>query len=185
MRKAFVAILLTVAGAFAQTAARPAPPLEIVMPDGTKINTSRYAGKVCVVEFLFTTCPHCQQTASQLSQLYRELGPKGFQPIGAAFNEGAMMLVPQFVRDFGVNYPIGVVGRDAVLSYLQVPVTARLMVPQVVVIDKKGKIRHQSSIEGNEHLHDPARMRAIVQELLNEPAGGAAAAGNKKAKSKK
>ena len=95
------------------------------------------------------------------------------------------MLVQQFVRDFGVNYPIGVVGRDAVLSYLQVPVTARLMVPQVVVIDKKGKIRHQSSIEGNEHLHDPARMRAIVQELLNEPAGGAAAAGNKKAKSKK
>ena len=40
---------------------RKAMPLEIAMPDGTKLSTAKYAGKVCAVEFLFTTCSHCQE----------------------------------------------------------------------------------------------------------------------------
>ncbi|MBV6433109.1 MAG: Thiol-disulfide oxidoreductase ResA [Bryobacteraceae bacterium] len=175
MRRAFLSIcaLLVCLPLAAQSGNTPrhAPPLEIAMPDGTKVNLSRCAGKVCVVEFLFTTCPHCQETSQVMSKLYSEYGARGFQPLGAAFNENAMLLVPEFVRNNNVNYPVGVLPREKVLDYLGYSMMARLMVPQVVFIDRKGTIRYQSSIDGGENLHSEARMRQIIEELLKEPAG--------------
>lgn len=147
------------------------------MPDGSRLQLSKFKGKVCVVEFLFTTCPHCQQTSMVLSRLQQEYGPKGFQAIGVAFNEGAMMLVPGFVREFRVNYPVGVASREAVIGWLGYPSVARLMVPQVAFIDRSGRIRLQSSISGNENLHDERTMRAQIERLLAEsPTGGVSAA---------
>lgn len=165
-------LLLSASAAFAQSNKTPRPltPFDFVLPDGQKMNLANYKGKVCVVEFLFTTCPHCQQTAAVMRELNRELGPKGFQPIGVAFNDGAMMLVPDFVKNTGANYPVGIAARDNVISYLGYSVTARLMVPQVIIVDKKGMIRYQSSMDGSDHLHEPARLRQIVTELLAEPA---------------
>ena len=159
---------------------RPAMPLEVVMPDGTKLNTAKYAGKVCVLEFLFTTCPHCQETSRHLSELNREFGPRGLQPIGAAFNEGAMMLVPAFVRDFKVNYPVGVVSREKVLEYLQFSPVARITVPMVAFIDRRGNIRYQSNPFGQEVLHNEQRMRQIIEELLKEPAAAQSKSSGKK-----
>jgi len=150
---------------------RKAMPLDVVMPDGTKLNTSKYAGKVCVVEFLFTTCGHCQEASRHISALNREYGPRGFQPLGAAFNEGAMMLVPAFVKDFNVNYPVGVVSREKVLEYLSLSPVTRLTVPLVAFLDHRGNIRYQSNPVGTEVLHTEQRMRQIIEELLKEPAG--------------
>lgn len=150
---------------------RKAMPLEIAMPDGTKLSTAKYAGKVCAVEFLFTTCSHCQEASRHLSALNREFGARGFQPIGAAFNEGAMMLVPGFVKEYNVNYPVGVVSREKVLEYMSLSTMIRLTVPLVAFIDRKGNIRYQSNPVGTEVLHSEARMRQIIEELLKEPAG--------------
>ncbi len=159
------------AAAVAQSAPavpRPAPELKFHLADGTPIVLSKYKGKVCVVEFLFTTCPHCQQTSQVMSNLNTEFGPKGFQPLGVAFNEGAIMLVPEFIKSFQVNYPTGVAPREKVLEFLAQPATARMMVPQVVIIDKKGVIRFQSSAEGNENIHGEQSLREKIKMLLNE-----------------
>lgn len=150
---------------------RRAMPLEVALPDGAKLNTSKFAGKVCVVEFLFTTCSHCQEASRHISMLNREYGPRGFQPIGAAFNEGAMMLVPAFIKDFNVNYPVGVVSREKVLEYLALSPVTRLTVPLVAFLDRKGNVRYQSNPAGPEVLHSEQRMRQIIEELLKEPAG--------------
>jgi peroxiredoxin len=158
---------------------RPAGNLAITLPDGTRLSLSKYLGKVCVVEFLFTSCPHCQQTSMALSRLNSDLGSRGFQPLGVAFNEGAMMLVPQFVREFQINYPVGVAARDHVIQFLEYSAVARLMVPQVAIIDRKGIIRHQSSLSNNEHLHEEKTMRKLVEDLLNEKEPKKSAAGSK------
>lgn len=152
---------------------RAATPLDIVLPDGTKLNTSKYAGKVCLIEFLFTTCSHCQEAARHITALYREYGPKGFQPVGAAFNDGAMMLVPGFVKDHQVGYPVGVVHRDRVLQYLNLSPMSRLTVPLVAFVDRRGQIRYQSNPVGTEVLHEERRMRQIIEELLKEGGGPA------------
>lgn len=149
---------------------RPAIALDIVMPDGSKTSLSKFAGKVCVIEFLFTTCPHCQETSKVLSRMNKEYGAKGFQALGGAFNDNAMMLVPAFVRDYQVNYPVGVVPREKVLEFLGFSMMQRLSVPLVAFIDRKGVLRHQSTPEGAEVLHNEQRMRQLIEELLKEPA---------------
>lgn len=163
--------ILTAAGALAQQ--RPAPEFKFHLVDGTPVPLSKYKGKVCVVEFLFTTCPHCQHTSQVLSNLYTEYGPKGFQPLGVAFNEQAIMLVPEFIKSFHVNYPVGVATREKVLEFLALKADSRLMVPQVAIIDKKGVIRFQSSVEGNENIHAEKSLREKIEMLLAEGAGPA------------
>ena len=76
---------------------RPAPEFVIKLTSGQQLLLSQYRGKVVALEFLSTTCPHCQTCSALLDRLYKEYGPRGFQPLGVAFNEMAGMLVPQLI----------------------------------------------------------------------------------------
>lgn len=173
-RRSFFGVCLALASVAAAGAQqRPAPDFKFHLVDGTPVQLSKYKGKVCVVEFLFTTCPHCQQTSQVLSNLYTEYGPRGFQPLGIAFNEQAIMLLPDFIKTYRVNYPTGVAPREKVLEFLGQGANARLMVPQVAIIDKKGVIRFQSTVDGNENIHAEKSLREKIEMLLAEGAGPA------------
>jgi len=41
-----------------------------------------------------------------VERLYKEYGPRGFQPLGVAFNDNASLLVPDFVKMLGLSYPV-------------------------------------------------------------------------------
>jgi peroxiredoxin len=152
---------------------RPAPPLEVSMPNGSKLSLSKYAGKVCVVEFLFTTCPHCQESAKMFRGLMQQYAPQGLNVVGAAFNDNAMMLVPDFSKNFAADsFPIGVVPREKVFQFMNFSMMARISVPMFAVIDKKGQIRYQSALDGSDNLHSEPKMRQVIEELLKEPANG-------------
>lgn len=167
-------LLLSMSPAFAAQVPRKAPEFVIYMPDGSHKLLSSYRGKVVALEFLFTTCPHCQDTAALMNQLVKEYGAKGFQPLGVAFNPMSKMLVPDFVRDFRVTYPIGFSERDPVSSFLQLNPNESLHVPQLVFIDRKGMIRQQSLPRGDGQTATEANMRRMIEALLAEPAGAAA-----------
>jgi cytochrome oxidase Cu insertion factor (SCO1/SenC/PrrC family) len=105
VRQFLVALVI---GAVSLTGAeipRQAPEYAFALPSGQQELLSKYKGKVIVLEFLLTTCPHCQNSCRILSKLNSELGPKGFQPLGVAINPEAD--VNDFVKKFGVNFPIG------------------------------------------------------------------------------
>ena len=178
MRIALIATGLTLAATslFAAEIPRKAPEVAVVLPQGGQKLLSEYRGKVVCLEFLFTTCPHCQHSAQVLSQLQTEFGPQGFQALGIAFNPMAKMLVPDFVRDFKVNFPVGYTeNRNTVNGFLQNPDDNALHVPQLVFIDRKGMIRKQSLPRGDAETGDPANMRKLIEQLLAEPAGAAPA----------
>jgi peroxiredoxin len=166
------AALLPLAGA---EVPRKAPDFAIKMPQGGQTLLSQYRGKVVVCEFLFTTCPHCQHASQLMSRLQTEYGPKGMQALGVAFNDMSHMLVPDFVRDFKVNYPVGYSTREAVHTFLQNDPTHALHVPQIVFIDRKGMIRHQSLPQGDGNTATEAFMRQTIEKLLQEPAAAAPA----------
>jgi peroxiredoxin len=153
---------------------RPAPEFSIKMPQGGQTLLSQYRGKVVVCEFLYTTCPHCQHASQLMSRLQTEYGPKGMQALGVAFNDMSHMLVPDFVRDFKVNYPVGYSTREAVHTFLQNDPTHSLHVPQIVFIDRKGVIRHQSLPQGDSNTATEAFMRQTIEKLLQEPAAAPA-----------
>src|SRR6267154_1460745 len=101
---------------------RKAPELEIVEASGKKSLLSQYRGKVCVVEFMFTTCPHCQVTSQMYNKIYTDLKGNGFQMLAVAFNEGLNPLVVQrFIQEFGITFPMGMTARETVLSFLGIP----------------------------------------------------------------
>ena len=147
---------------------RKAPEFVIMMPNGGQQLLTQYRGKVVCLEFLFTTCPHCQHASQLMNKLYTEYGARGFQPLGVAFNEMSHMLVPDFVRDFGVKYPIGYSKREPVHDFLGISPDQAMHVPQIVFIDRNGMIRQQSLPRGDSQTATEQNMRKMVETLLSE-----------------
>jgi peroxiredoxin len=150
---------------------RPAKDFTVTQTAGQKITLSEHRGKVVLMQFLYTTCVHCQATARTFSKLEAELGPQGLQVVGIAFNEDALTgpgAVEGFVTANHVSFPVGTASRESVMGYLGLSVMERFVVPQIVVVDRKGNIRAQSEPLGTEQLQDEAYMRKFLQGLLQE-----------------
>jgi peroxiredoxin len=148
---------------------RPMPEFEMVIPGG-KFQLSQYRGKVIALEFILTTCPHCQASCRSMEKLYREYGPKGFQMAAAAINEALpLSLVPQFVREFNLSFPVGSSTDTAAKQFMQYPAMLRMLMPQVAFIDRKGMIRAQYAGDTPFFAGDSeANARKQIEELLNE-----------------
>jgi peroxiredoxin len=149
---------------------RKAPEITIVETSGNKIPLSSYKGKVVVLALVSTICPHCQKECEMLTQLYAEMKPKGVQMAAIAFNDNAAVLVPGFIRDHGVTFPVGAAPAPTVLEFLGFSVMDRYVVPQVAVIDRKGMIRAQSGPGGDTNLQDMAFLRNLINNLASEGA---------------
>jgi peroxiredoxin len=161
--------------AYAAQVPRKAPEFTIQLPGGSQKLLSEYRGKVIALEFLYTTCPHCQHATQVMNKLQSEYGPKGFQALGVAFNPFAGMLVPDYTRDFKVTYPVGFSEREQVHTFLQNDPQYALHVPQMVFIDRKGMIRQQSQAQQDTTTATEVNMRLTIEKLLKEPAGPAPA----------
>ncbi len=174
MKSAISAMLLlsaSVATVFPSDLPRPAPELAIQMPSGEQLKMSKFKGKVVILEFLSTTCPHCQKASQVMNALFKEFGPRGFQPVGAAFNPMAGMLVADYSKQFGLSFPVGSVTREQVYEYLQRSPIIMMTVPQIVFIDRQGNLRiHKDSNLDQEWFREEEKnMRATLEQLLKEP----------------
>lgn len=163
-----VAALAAALQAEAPKAPRHSPEFQLNFVGGEQKLLSSYRGKVVMVEFLHTTCPHCQHASQVFSRLYTEYGSRGFQPIGVAWNDMANILIPEFIKSNGVNYPLAFASRDAVLDYLGISPTERSVVPQIVWIDRKGMIRSQTPAIGDEKMLSEKYWREMIESLTSE-----------------
>ncbi len=150
---------------------RTAAEFRITDASGKQAQLSSYRGKVVLVQFLYTTCVHCQATARMFTKLQQELGPKGLQVVGVAFNseaQGKPDAVADFVASNQVGFPVGTASMDSVLGYLGVSIMDRFVVPQILVIDRNGMVRAQSEASGTAELQDESYMRLLIEKLLAE-----------------
>lgn len=157
---------------------RPAPDLKIIEPSGKETTLSSLKGKVVVIQFLFTWCGHCQNTAQWLSRMQAELGPKGLEVYGVAFNKEVLTkdasANKKQVIDFGqyAKFPVGISPEDAVLKFMGFSVMDRYGVPQLAVIDRNGMIQAQTSPSpGQGEVVQESIMRNLVTKLLAEAPG--------------
>ena len=155
---------------------RPTKEFTVATPDGQQILLSGLKGKVTVIQFLFTWCPHCQAFSKVLTQINTEYGPRGLRALGVAFDDNITKEMTAAYAKQYAGFPVGTASRDTVLSYLGISAMERTGVPQIVVIDRKGVIREQSPTEGGGPLGDPAHLRPLIESLLNEGASTAAPA---------
>jgi peroxiredoxin len=147
---------------------RKAPELAINVPGQAQKLLSEYTGKVVALEFIFTTCPHCQAASKYLTKLQTEFKAKGLQVIDVAVNPNADLLVENFAKDMQVNFPVGWVSQDQMISFMGFS-SARFVVPQLVLIDRKGTIHYQTPATEDEHwdkLMKEEAIRAHIEQLL-------------------
>jgi thiol-disulfide isomerase/thioredoxin len=154
---------------------RKSPEFVIKFTDGHQMLLSSLKGKVVALLMVHTTCPHCQHTSQVFTQLYNEYGPRGFQPVDAAFNTMANLYVNDFVKNFNIGYPVGYSAPEEVMAYLNYSIMDRYSVPQIVWIDRKGNIRSQTAVNDNDPAADPTKYtegywRNMIETLLKEPA---------------
>ncbi len=160
----------------AATVPRQSPEFGFEVPGGKQVLLSQYKGKVVMLGFYLTTCPHCKDTVKVIEKLYREYGSRGFQPLGVCINDMAKMLTPDFIREQGATFPIGYGPRDSAYGYLQHPTMLQLYMPTVVMIDRTGKITAQymggDLIFGRDLAERERNFRKIIEDML-KPAGAA------------
>ncbi len=173
-RRLFLPLVALIAAAAPALAIPPVPRPEgefvINLPDGTQKLLTSYRGKVVCLAFISTTCPHCQHASQVLTQLYKEYGSQGFQPVAVAFNPMAKMLVPDFVRSFGIPFPVGAAESDIVFNYLGISPLERSVVPQLLWIDRNGQIRSQTPAMGDDKMLGEPYWREMITTLLKERA---------------
>ncbi len=150
---------------------RKAPELAFNVPGQGQKLLSQYRGKVVALEFIFTTCPHCQAASKVMTKYQQELGSRGFQAIDVAINDNADLAVDNFVKDFQVGFPVGWTTRDQMLTFMGFSMAERFVVPQLVLIDRKGIIHYQTPPLGDEtyaKLMTEDVIRQHIEELLAE-----------------
>ena len=177
-RLVFVGLLLGAALLPGATIPRPAGELTIASPGGP-IQLSKYKGKVVVLEIISTTCPACQKSAAMMSKLNSELGEKGLQPLGMAINPDAN--VQEFIKTYGVNFPVGTGKRDDAYSFLQLSVMSPFYFPQMVFIDRQGNVRAQYG-GTDPFVSSESNVRTMIEKLLSEGAAAKPAAAKTKKK---
>lgn len=183
MRTAVLALLCS-AAALTVTAAEPAkpsPPLTIQRPGAQPIELSQYKGKVVLLVFILTTCPHCQQLTRELSPIAEEYSARGVQVVECAFNQGAEQLVPGFVQMLHPPFPVGWADNATVMGYVgrNVMDATPFYVPHVVFLDRQGLIQGDYAGESDFMKTPAASIRGELDKLLK-----AAPAGSGRSKSK-
>jgi thiol-disulfide isomerase/thioredoxin len=155
---------------------RPAPKLVYNIPGKPPQQLSQYLGKVVALEFIFTTCPHCKAASHIMSKLQTEYGAKGLQVLDVAVNANADLLVDVFAKEQQTTFPVGWVFQQDMTSFMGYN-DGRFVVPQLVLIDRKGVIRYQTpplSDDNYAKLVNEDAIRKHIEELLSGNVASAA-----------
>jgi thiol-disulfide isomerase/thioredoxin len=169
MVKTFALLLGVSLLASAGETLRKAPELSFTIPGKGPQLLSQYRGKVVALSFIFTTCPHCQAESKVLTKFQQEFGARGLQVLDVAVNPNADLLVENFSKDYQVGFPVGWVPQDQMVAFMGFS-SARFVVPQLVLIDRKGMIHYQTPALEDENWDKLMKEDAIhqhIEELLS------------------
>ncbi len=143
------------------------PEIEVTMIDGKKVKLSSLRGKVCVIDMFASWCPHCQDHAPHMVQVYNQFAPKGFVMLSLATDQKEKIAdVKEFIKKYKLNYPVGFLSNEVLAYYAD---TANHSIPQVVLFGKSGKMLKRWIGWSEERTKE-------LTTLIQEEIGGAAPA---------
>jgi len=114
------------------------PELIVPMLNGGPIKLSSLRGRVVIIDFFRSTCPHCQQHAPHLAQLYSQFRDRGLTILGLAGDQPEeSQSVRAFIREYKIAYPIGFITTETLAYYAD---SHDHGVPQFVLFGTDGKM---------------------------------------------
>ena len=107
------------------------------LQDNQRARLSDYLGKVVVLDFYATWCDPCRDETPHLVQMQSQYEPQGFQIIGLNVGgEDDREEVPDFAKEFKIQYPLGFPDDELVDNYLK----DNQNIPQTFVFDRSGRL---------------------------------------------
>jgi peroxiredoxin len=135
---------------------------------GAPVDVAQWRGDVVVLNTWYAACPPCRAEAPDLVALATDYADRGVRLLGINGTDDAGA-AQAFERTFGIPYPSLADTDGQAIAALQgsVPLQA---VPTTVVLDREGRVA--ARVLG---LAEGSTLRAMVDDLLAEPAGAGAA----------
>lgn len=100
------------------------------------VHLAAYQGKVVVLNFFETGCPHCHEEIPALVKLYGSLRDQGVEVIGVALDPVGAKELSGLAKELAVSYPLARGNEEIASLYGGIQ-----GVPTSFVIDRKGRIR--------------------------------------------
>src|SRR3989441_7020312 len=132
------------------------------LQDNQRARLSDYLGKAVVLDFYATWCEPCRDETPNLVQMQSQYEPQGFQIIGLNVGgEDDREEVPDFAKEFKIQYPLGFPDDELVDDYLK----DNQNIPQTFVFDRNGKLVKR--FIGYDRLEGRELERIVEQTLGN------------------
>jgi thiol-disulfide isomerase/thioredoxin len=107
------------------------------LADGQRNSFSQYNGSVLILDFYATWCVPCRDSIPQLIALQRRFKDQGLRVVGLnAGGPGDWPKVPEFARDYGIQYTLAVPDDDLIDFLL----SDNDGIPQTFVFDRQGRL---------------------------------------------
>ena len=138
----------------------PAPEFQLSGLDGKPVSLAGARGKIILLNFWASWCGPCRAEVPDLVDLQTRY-PDRLQVIGLIVDDDDVEAIHQFIKDFGINYPVGVAPVELLLQYGGIPA-----LPTSFILDAQGRI-----VQKHVGLRDPALYEIEIRALLGLPTG--------------
>ncbi|PWU09626.1 MAG: hypothetical protein C5B51_05925 [Terriglobia bacterium] len=172
--RTFLAAALCAAVLSAADSSRRAPGFSLPDAKTQQHDLADFRGKVVILDFMQTTCPHCSAFADILNEIQQRYGDRVavLSVVNPPDDQGK---VNNFAAAHKLTYPIVFDCGQVAYSYLRSP---SFDIPHVYLIDSNGGIREDMGYnEGTKDLFEGKGLFSHIDALLG---GGAGTAGGKK-----
>ena len=112
----------------------PAPEFVLKDLNGEKVRLADYRGKVVLLAFSTTWCPHCRKMPPYLNELRSRYGDRGFVILNIDIQE-SQKKVRSYADKYNIQYRVLLDGNGAVAMAYKVR-----GVPSLILVDRKGTI---------------------------------------------
>ena len=112
-----------------------------LLGSGELSNPQDYRGKILIVEFMQTGCPHCQKFSTILEQAKAKYKDK-FAVLYIVTQPDTFQNVQEYIKKFNITSPILFDSGQVMASYLKItPQNATVHFPHAFLIDGNGIIK--------------------------------------------
>jgi glutathione peroxidase-family protein len=129
-----------------------------------QVKLSSLRGRVALIDMFWSKCPHCEEHAPHIVELYNQYRARGFTVLGLATDRKEKKedvdSLKTFVAKAKLNYPVGYLTTEVIAYYMD---THDHGVPQMVLFGPDGKMAKRQ-IGWNEKI--AKEMRAAIEAQL-------------------
>lgn len=139
---AIASLCLTALFAAGEFSNRRAPGFSLPDASGIQHDPQDYRGKVVIIEFMQTNCPHCQKFTGILEKAKAKYGDK-IMVMSVVTAPDTFQNVQKYIAAYRVSSPILFDSGQVMASYLKItPQNPSVSFPHVFILDTKGNIKN-------------------------------------------